>query len=85
MANVSSEKLNELIENKLVPNASYVINSDIVISSSLNDTHKITVEKRYFHSSVLELIKDNSEHSDSEKFKIAFKQNLVANLKNHAH
>lgn len=85
MANVSSEKLNELIENKLVPNASYVINSDIVISSSLNDTHKITVEKKYFHPSILHFIKDNSEDSDSEKFKIAFKQNLLANLKNHAY
>lgn len=85
MANISSEKLNELIQNKLIPEASYVINSDITISSSLNDTHKVTIERRYFHPGVLELIKENADNKDPEKFKTKFKENLLTNLKNHAH
>jgi len=85
IANISSEKLNELIENKLVPNASYVINSEIVISSSLNDSHKVVLEKKYFHPSILQYIKENAEISNPEKFKIIFKENLLENLKNHAH
>jgi hypothetical protein len=83
-ANISSEKLNELIENQLVPNASYVINSEIVISSSLNDSHKVVLEKKYFHPSILQYIKENAEISNPEKFKTIFKENLLANLKNHA-
>lgn len=85
MANISSEKLNQLIENKFVPEASYVVNSDITISSSLNDIHKVTIKRRYFHESVLELIKDNAENVDPEKFKAIFKENLLTNLKNHAY
>jgi hypothetical protein len=85
IANISSEKLNELIENKLVPNASYVINSEIVISSSLNDNHNITIERKYFHPSILQYIKENAEISNPEKFKRFFKENLLVNLKNHAH
>ncbi len=85
MANISSDKLNELIKNKLVPEPSYVINSDITISSSLNDTHKVSIERRYFHPSVLQLIKDNVENLNPEKFKINFKENLLSNLKSHAH
>lgn len=83
IANISSEKLNELIENKLVPNASYVINSEIVISSSLNDSHKVVLEKKYFHPSILQYIKENAEISNPEKFKTIFKENLLTNLKNH--
>ncbi|SHF95138.1 DUF6058 family natural product biosynthesis protein [Flavobacterium defluvii] len=85
MANISSDKLNELIENKLVPEPSYVINSDITISSSLNDSHKVSIERRYFHPSILQLIKDNVENLNPEKFKRNFKENLLSTLKNHAH
>lgn len=84
-ANITSEKLNSLIENKLIPEPSYVVKSEITISSSLNDNHKITVEKKYFHPRVLELIKMNADNSDSEKFKSEFKENLLSNLKNHAY
>lgn len=82
-ANISSEKLNELIESKLVQHPSYVINSEITISSSLNDNHKIRIEKRYFHPSVLRLIEVNSNNLNREKFKKEFKENLLSNLKNH--
>ncbi|MBF4492165.1 hypothetical protein IRZ83_07735 [Flavobacterium sp. JLP] len=83
-ANISSEKLNELIENKLIPEASYSINSDITIRSSLNDSFKVTIERKYFHPSVLQLIKDN-ENLNPESFKMTFKENLLTNLKNHAY
>ncbi|WP_051662718.1 DUF6058 family natural product biosynthesis protein [Flavobacterium sp. KJJ] len=83
-ANISSDKLNELIESKLVPEASYSIKSDITIRSSLNDSFKVTIERKYFHPSVLQLIKDN-ENLNSESFKMTFKENLLTNLKNHAY
>lgn len=84
-AKISSDKLNELIENKLVPEASYSIKSDITISSSLNDSYNVTIERKYFHPSVLQFIKENAEISNPEKFKTAFKETLLTNLKNHAH
>lgn len=83
-AKISSDKLNELIKNKLVPEASYSIKSDITISSSLNDNHKVIIERKYFHPSILQYIKENAEISNPEKFKTIFKENLLANLKNHA-
>ncbi|KAF2339786.1 DUF6058 family natural product biosynthesis protein [Flavobacterium tistrianum] len=84
LANITSDELTALIENKLVPQPSYVINSEIRISSSLNDNHIINTDKKYFHPRVLELIKMNA-NSDSEKFKTEFKENLLTNLKNHAY
>ncbi|AXB56183.1 DUF6058 family natural product biosynthesis protein [Flavobacterium fluviale] len=83
-AKISSDKLSELIENKLVPEASYSIKSDITISSSLNDSYNVTIERKYFHPSVLQFIKENAEISNPEKFKTLFKENLLTNLKNHA-
>ncbi|MHC0439852.1 DUF6058 family natural product biosynthesis protein [Flavobacterium sp. 3-210] len=83
--NISSEKLNNLIESQLVPQPSYVIKSEITISSPLNDSHKIIFEKKYFHPSVLEFIKMNADNSNPEKFKLEFKENLLSNLKNHAY
>jgi len=85
IAAISSEKLSALIEQKLIPEASYTINSEIRISSSLNDNHVITVEKRYFHPSVIELIKINSVGINPEKFKSDFKENLLENLKKHTY
>ncbi|RYJ40159.1 hypothetical protein NU08_0915 [Flavobacterium anhuiense] len=85
MANISSDKLNELIENKLVSEPSYVINSDITITSSLSDTHKVSIERRYFHPSVLQLIENNAKNINPEKFKSEFIENLLSNLKNHAY
>lgn len=84
-ANIFIEKLIGLIEDKLIPQASYVVNSEITISSSLNDNHKIIIEKKYFHPSVLELIKRNVHNSNPEKFKLEFKENLLSNLKDHAY
>jgi len=39
--NLTPDKFERLIETKLIPQASYVIDSEITISSSLNDTYKI--------------------------------------------
>jgi len=83
-AKISSDKLNELIENKLVPEASYSIKSDITISSSLNDSYNVTIERKYFHPSVIQHIKENAEISNPEKIKTLFKEKLLSNLKNHA-
>jgi hypothetical protein len=83
--NLTPDKFNRLIEVKLIPEPSYVINSEITISSSLNDTYKIVSSKKYFPRSILTLIADNLLHHNPEKFKKDFRQNLLSNLKNHQH
>lgn len=83
IANISLEKLNDLIESKLVPEPSYVVNSETTITSSLNDSHKIVFTRKYFHPVILELIREHSEYKNPEDFKNQFKQNLLSNLKNH--
>ncbi|MEO8237939.1 MAG: hypothetical protein ABI793_17345 [Flavobacterium sp.] len=81
--NLTSDKLNQLIESKLIPEASYIVNSETIISSSLNDSYKIIVHKKYFPKSVLKIIKNNAENINPENFKTQFKENLLFNLKNH--
>ncbi|KQB38579.1 DUF6058 family natural product biosynthesis protein [Flavobacterium aquidurense] len=83
IADISLEKLNELIESKLVPEPSYIVNSETTITSSLNDSHKIVFTRKYFHPVILELIREHSEYKSPEDFKNQFKQNLLTNLKNH--
>ncbi|OMQ08504.1 DUF6058 family natural product biosynthesis protein [[Flexibacter] sp. ATCC 35103] len=83
IANISLEKLNELIESKLVPEPSYIVNSETIITSSLDDSHKIVFTKKYFHPVILELIREHSEYKTPEDFKKQFKENLLSNLKNH--
>ena len=84
-AKIAADKLNWLIEVKLVPEPSYIVKSEITISSSLNDSHLIMTDKKYFHPRILELIKMNADNSNPEKFKSEFKENLLSNLKNHAY
>lgn len=81
--NLTPDKLSRLIETKLIPQPSYIIKSDIIISSSLNDNHKIVSSKKYFPKSILNLIADNILHHNPEKFKKDFKENLLSNLKSH--
>ena len=81
--NLTSDQLNHLIDEKLIPEASYVINSEITISSSLSDNYKIVSSKKYFPKSILQLIADNILHHNPEKFKKDFRENLLSNLKNH--
>ncbi|WP_456312756.1 DUF6058 family natural product biosynthesis protein [Pseudomonas shirazensis] len=83
--NLTPDKFERLIETKLIPQASYVIDSEITISSSLNDTYKIVSSKKYFPKSILNLISDNTLHHNPEKFKKDFRENLLSNLKSHDH
>jgi hypothetical protein len=83
--NLTPDKLNRLIEDKLIPEASYIINSEVTISSSLNDNYKIVISKKYFPKNILKLIADNVLHHNPEKFKKDFRENLLSNLKNHNH
>nr|WP_315243420.1 DUF6058 family natural product biosynthesis protein [uncultured Flavobacterium sp.] len=84
LTNFSPDKLNQLIADKIIPGPSYVIDSEVRISSSLNDSHKIISSKKYFAKNILELIKDSSEKS-YENLKEDFKQNLLSILKKHNH
>jgi hypothetical protein len=79
------DKLHQLIEAKLIPEPSYIINSEITISSSLNDSHKTTIVRKYFPNNILELIKENAEKTNADEFKTKFKENLLSYLKNHNH
>lgn len=81
--NLTPDKFDKLIEAKLIPQPSYVIDSEITISSSLDDNHKIVSSKKYFPKSILKLIADNTLHHNPEKFKKDFRENLLNNLKNH--
>jgi hypothetical protein len=82
---LSVDKLHQLIEAKLIPEPSYIINSEITISSSLNDNHKTTIVRKYFPKNILELIKENAEKANADEFKEKFKENLLSRLKNHDH
>lgn len=84
LTNLSSEELNELIINKIIPSPSYCIDSETTISSPLNDTYKLVVSKRYFAKNIVDLIKTNKGLT-YEKLKEKFKQNLLFNLQNHKH
>jgi Family of unknown function (DUF6058) len=83
LMNLSPDKLNHLIEAKLIPQPSYSIDSEITISSSLDDSYKLVSSKKYFPKSILQLIADNTLHHNPEKFKKDFRENLLSNLKNH--
>lgn len=82
--NLTSDKFNRLIEDKLIPEPSYVIQSNVTISSSLNDNYRINASKRYFPKSILKLI-ENNILIHPEKFKTSFKENLLSILKSHNH
>lgn len=84
LTNLTSDRLEQLIDDKLIPNASYVIDSEITISSSLNDNHKMVISKRYFAKNIIELIENNKEKIP-EKLKDEFRENWLYNLKNHSH
>lgn len=81
--NLTPDQLNRLIEEKLIPEASYIVKSETTISSSLSDNHKTVSLKKYFPKSILQLIADNTLHHNAEKFKKDFRENLLSNLKNH--
>ncbi|QSB27065.1 DUF6058 family natural product biosynthesis protein [Flavobacterium sp. CLA17] len=82
---ITSDKLKQLIEDKLIPEPSYVVNSEINISSSLNDHFKVVNSKKYFPKSIVKLIEKNVENTNPEKFKSEFKEKLLSNLTNHNH
>jgi hypothetical protein len=80
--NLSLNRLQELIDNKLIPGASYVVKSETTVSSPLNDSYKVVTSKKYFPKSILKLIEKNVQ-SNPEIFKKEFKGNLLSLLKNH--
>lgn len=82
---LTSDKLNQLIEDKLIPEPSYIINSEINISSSLNDNYKVVTSKKYFPKSILKYIENNMLENNPEKFKSEFKEQLLSILKSHKH
>lgn len=83
LTNISSAKLSSLISKKLVPEPSYVINSEFTITSPLNDSHVIKTTKKYFGKNVISLIKENIDDANSEHFKNNFKAAFLDNLLKH--
>ena len=82
--NLTTDKLNQLIQDKLIPEASYVIDSEVTISSSLGDSFKIVTSKKYFPKNILKLIETTISNNGLD-FKNDFKENLLSNLKKHKH
>ncbi len=61
LTNLSVDKLNQLIAHKLIPEPSYIIDSEVKISSSLNDSYKMVSSKRYFAKNIIDLVRNNIE------------------------
>jgi hypothetical protein len=56
---ISKEKLNDLIENNLIPKASYTIIKKHNITSSLGDNFEFSLEENYFPKNIISIINRN--------------------------
>jgi hypothetical protein len=83
LTHISPAKLAELISKKLVPEPSYIINSEHVITSPLNDSYVVKTTKKYFSKSVITLINENINDVNEERFKNNFKSTFLNNLLQH--
>ncbi len=74
---VSVEKLNTLIEQNLIPNYSYKIQTESLITSPLNDQKLVSEIKKYFPKSIINLIKCNVASNNAKVFKQKVKTAFV--------
>ncbi|PKH52609.1 hypothetical protein CXF68_18720 [Tenacibaculum sp. Bg11-29] len=73
ISEISSQEINALIENELIPNSSYEINTTYKINSPLGDQKTISEVKKYYPKSVIALIQKNKKLNDSSEFKKSLK------------
>lgn len=80
---ITKDKLNALIQNHLVPEASYVVTRSIKITSPLNDEFQTEITEKYFSKNCISLIQKNKETKDSHEYKAEFREKFIQNLMKH--
>jgi len=77
ISEISSQELNALIENELIPNSSYEVNATYKINSPLGDEKTISEVKKYYPKSVIDLIQKNKNLNSSSEFKESLKKEFI--------
>lgn len=80
---ISKDELMALIQNHLVPEASYIISRNIKITSPLNDEFQSEITEKYFSKNSISLIQKNKNLNDPQQYKAEFKEKFIQNLMNH--
>ncbi|AZB08144.1 hypothetical protein EG344_04380 [Chryseobacterium sp. G0162] len=80
---ITKDKLNVLIKNHLVPEASYVVSRSIKITSPLNDEFQAEITEKYFSKNCVSLIQKNKETKDFHTYKAEFREKFIQNLMKH--
>ncbi|WP_347218818.1 DUF6058 family natural product biosynthesis protein [Chryseobacterium sp.] len=80
---ITKDELNVLIQNHLVPEASYVVTRSIKITSPLNDEFQTEITEKYFSKNCVSLIQKNKETKDSHEYKAEFREKFIQNLMKH--
>lgn len=82
ITNISHQELKQLIDNKLIPNASYKVDSNHTISSPLGDEKIISEQKKYFPKSIIDVIKRNRGLKNSVDYKTRVKAEFIETFLN---
>ena len=77
ISGISRQDLENLIDNKLIPNSSYQINITYKINSPLGDEKVISEVKKYHPKSAINLIQKNKKLNDSSEFKESLKAEFI--------
>lgn len=84
LTHFETAEIEKFIVEKLIPSYSYLIHSEIKISSSLNDSHSISTAKKYFSKNVVSLLNNlKTAQNNSEEIKQKFRENFIQRLLNH--
>ena len=83
MAQISVEELDRLIEDRVIPEPSYIIQVEHSITSPLNDHYKCSTTKKYFANGLVDLIKQNLSLKEPGSFKEKFKKEFLEQLLKH--
>jgi len=76
-AQISSGKLQEMIDMNLIPAPSYVIETDTTIKSPLGDSKRIKILEKYFPKNTVDLIEKNNNIKNSAEFKERIKKEFT--------
>lgn len=82
IADISRQELEKLIEDELIPNASYKVDSTYNISSPLGDEKIVSEERKYFPKSIIGIIKRNQELKNSIDSKGILKAEFIETFLN---
>lgn len=82
-SNLTNSELNNLIKNELIPKASYIVESEITITSPLKDQVIETFREEYFAKHIPLLINNLKTQNNPLKYKERFKENFRKSLLEH--